>query len=235
MHCTPQPALALSHQPKTYALHHLHTRYRAIHTSRSETLPSQRSCEYAHSENCTIFTVSVRKVSVQACASAFETSVQAHLKVQMCSSTLAVKLCSRSIASLTVKLPARSVPASTLAAKLRVRSQRSLESTRSFDRTRSFAATIVEASTHSSGSKLRYTRSFYFFRRNRSMVIASLTACRRVGDETRGSLREVRVKPYSNGAQTSPLGEVRAPFETEVSARCTDSGIAHLTSLKSDV
>ena len=204
MHCTPQPALALSHQPKTYALHHLHTRYRAIHTSRSETLLSQRSCEYAHSENCTIFTVrwcsfhcegaqsssaSVSKVSPRACASAFETSVQAHLKVQMCSSTLAVKLCSRSVASLTVKLCCRSVAASTLAAKLRVRSQRSLESTRSFDRTRSFAATIVEASTHSSGSKLRYTRSFTYFRRNRSTVLASLTACRRVGDVDATSYR----------------------------------------------
>ena len=89
------------------------------------------------------------KVSLQACASAFETSVQAHLKVQMYSSTLAVKLCSRSVASLTVKLCCRSVAASTLAAKLRVRSQRSLESTRSFDRTRSFAASV---------SKLRPTR-----------------------------------------------------------------------------
>ena len=40
---------------------------RAIHTSRSETLLSQLR-EYTHSKNCTIFTVSVRKVSVQACA-----------------------------------------------------------------------------------------------------------------------------------------------------------------------
>ena len=32
----------------------------------SETLLSQCSFEYAHSENCTIFTVSVRKVSVRA-------------------------------------------------------------------------------------------------------------------------------------------------------------------------
>jgi len=188
MHCTPQPALALSPQPKTSALHHLHTRYRAIHTSRSETLLSQRSCEYAQSENCTIFTVSVCKVSLRACASAFETSVQAHLKFQMCSRTLAAKLCSRSVASLTVELCCRSVAASTLAAKLRVRLQRRLESTRSFDRTRSFAATIVEALTHSSWSKLRYTRSFSYFRRNRSTLLASLTACRRVGDETRGSL-----------------------------------------------
>ena len=147
--------------------------------ARSETLLSQRTCKYAHSENCTIFTVrwrsfhcegaqsfstSVSKVSLRACASAFATSVQADLKVQMCSSTFAVKLCSRSIASLTVKLCSRSVAASTLAAKLRVRS---LESTRSFDCTRSFAATIVEASTHSSGSKLRYTRSFSYFCQNR--------------------------------------------------------------------
>ena len=149
------------------------------------------------------------EVSLRACASAFETSVQAHLKVQICSSTLAVKLCSCSVALLTVKLCCRSVAASTLAAKLRVRSQRSLESTRSFGRTRSFAATIVEASAHSSGSKLRYTRGFSYFRRNRSTFLASLTACRRVGDETRGSghCREVRVKPHSDGAQSSPLGE----------------------------
>ena len=76
----------------------------------------------------------------------------------------------------------------TLAAKVRVRSQRRLESTRTFNRTRSFAATIVEASIYPGGSKLRYTRSFSYFRRNRSTVLASLTACRRVGDETRGSL-----------------------------------------------
>ena len=143
------------------------------------------------------------KVSLQACASAFETSVKAHLKVQMCSSTLAVKLYSRSVASLTVKLCFCSVAASTLAAKLRVRSQRSLESTRSFDRTRSFAATIVEASTHLSGSKLQCTRSFSCFRRNRSTVVASLTACRRVCDETRGHCREFGVKPCSNSTNFS--------------------------------
>ena len=97
----------------------------------------------------------------------------------------------------------------TLAAKLRVHSQRSLESIRSFDRPRSFAATIVEASTHSnveasthsSGSKLH--SQFYFFRRNRSTVLASLTACRRVADETRGHCREFGVKPCSNGTNFS--------------------------------
>ena len=157
--------------------------------ARSETLLSQCSFEYARSENCTIFTVSVCEVSLQACASAFETSVQAHPKVQICTSSLAVKRCSRSIASntLAVKLCCRSVASSTLAAKLRVHSQRSLERTRSFDRTRSFATTIVEAWIHSSGSKLRFTHSLPP-RRNRSMVLASLTACRCVGDETRGSL-----------------------------------------------
>ena len=36
--------------------------------ARSETSLSQRSFEYARSENCTIFTVSVREVSVRACA-----------------------------------------------------------------------------------------------------------------------------------------------------------------------
>ena len=121
--------------------------------------------------------------------------------------------------------------ASTLAAKLRVRSQQSLESTRSFDRTRSFAATIVEASTHSSGSKLRYTRSFSYFRRNRSTVLASLTACRRVGDEPRG-------RSVSNHIQTvlklPHQAKVRAPFEMEDSTtsylRHIDSVIARLTS-----
>ena len=144
--------------------------------------------------------------------------MQAHLKVQICSSTLAVKLCSRSVASLTVKLCCRSVAASTLAAKLRVRSQRSLESTRSFDRTRSFAATIVEASTHSSGSKLRYTHSFSYFRRNRSTVLASLRRADVSVTSLGGHCRGNGVKSCSNGALTSPLGEVNAPFETQLSA-----------------
>ena len=115
-----------------------------------------KACLYT--TNCTVFTVSMCEVSVRACA-----------KFQIRSSTLAVKLCSRSVAS------------STLAAKLRVLPQRSLEST--LTRRRCFAATIVEASTHPSGSKLRYTRNFSFstataFRYNRSTVLASLTACR---------------------------------------------------------
>ena len=127
------------------------------------------------------------EVPLRVRASVYETLVQAHLKVQTRSSSLAVKLCSRSVASstLAVQLCCRSVSSSTFAAKLRVISQRGLESTRSFARTRSFAATIVEASTYSSGSKLRYTCSFSFSCRNRSMVLASLTACRRFGDETR--------------------------------------------------
>ena len=148
------------------------------------------------------------KVSLRACASAFKTSVQAHLKVRMCSSTLAVKLCSRSVASLTVKLCCPSVAASTLAAKLRVRSQRSLESTRSFDRTRSFAATLSKLRPIPVGRSFD-TLTVFLISRNRSTVLASLTVCRRVGDETRvgGHCREVRVKSYSDGAQTSPLGE----------------------------
>ena len=137
--------------------------------ARSDTSLSQRSFEYARSENCEraqFFSASVCEVPLRACASVFETSVQAHPKVQIRFSSLAVKLCSRSVASstLAVQLCCRSIASSTLAATLRVLSQRGLESTRSLDHTRSFSATIVEASTHSSGSKLRYTRSFYFFR-----------------------------------------------------------------------
>ena len=71
--------------------------------------------------NCTIFAVSVREVSLRACSSVFETLVQAYPKVQTRSSTLAVKLRSCSVAS------------STLEAKIRVLSQRSLEGTRSLD------------------------------------------------------------------------------------------------------
>ena len=134
------------------------------------------------------FGASMCEVLLRAWASVFETWMQAHAKVQIRSSTLAVELCSRSAASsmLAVKLCACSVASRTLVAKLRVLSQRNLESTQSLGHTRSFAATIVEASTHSCGSKLRYTRSFYFF--------------------------------SGNGAPTSLLGEVRAPFETELTA-----------------
>ena len=39
-----------------------------LELARSETLLSQRSFEYARSVNCTIFTVSVRKVLMRACA-----------------------------------------------------------------------------------------------------------------------------------------------------------------------
>ena len=77
---------------------------------------------------------------------------------------------------------------------------------------------IVEASTHSNGSKLRYTHSFSYFRKNRSTVLASL---RRAGVSVTspgGHCREHGVKSCSNGALTSPLGEVNAPFETQVSA-----------------
>ena len=63
-----------------------------------------------------------------------------------------------------------------------------------------FAATIVEASTHSSGSKLRYNRSFYVYRRTRSTVLARLTACRRVGDET-GPTLSITVR-QSSGQHT---------------------------------
>ena len=142
--------------------------------------------------------------------------MQAHLKIQICSSTLAVKLYSLSVASLTVKLCCRSIAASTLAAsklavKLRVRLQQSLESTRSFDRTRSFPLSKLRP--------LRYTYSFSFFRRNRSTVVASLrradVSVTRLGNH----FREFGGKPCSHSALISPLGEVRAPIETEVSAR----------------
>ena len=102
----------------------------------------------------------VREVSLPACASIFETSVQAYMKDQINSSTLAGKLCSRTVAvsMLAVKLCSHSVALSTLAVKVQLISQRSLEST--CDRTRSFAATIIEASTHMIGSKIEYAHSF---------------------------------------------------------------------------
>ena len=59
-------------------------------------------------------------ISLRACSSAFEPSVQAYPKVQIRSSTLAVKLCCRSVASstLAVKLCCCIVASSTLAVKL---------------------------------------------------------------------------------------------------------------------
>ena len=114
---------------------YIHTKHQAPHTYTCNHACIEQTADF-HCERVQSFSAGECKVSVRVCASVFETSVQAHLKVQICSSTLAVKLCS--LASLTVKLCCRSVAASTLAAKLRVRSQQSLESTRSFDRTRSF-------------------------------------------------------------------------------------------------
>ena len=150
--------------------------------------------------------------------------MQAHLKVQICSSTLAVKLYSRSVASLTVKLCCRSVATSTLAAK-----QKSGE----YSKLRPHSKLpIVEASTRSSGSKLRYTHSFSYFRRNRSTVLANLRRADVSVTSPGCHCRENGVKSCSNGALTSPLGEVNAPFETQVSI---DSGIAHFTSLESAV
>ena len=124
MHHTPQPALALSHQPKPYALHHLHTRMRCIICIPAADTGLHLRIKYhmqacVYTTNCTIFTVSVCELSLRVCLSVFETSVQAYPKVQIRSSTLAVKLCSRSVASsmLAVKLCSRSVASSTLAAK----------------------------------------------------------------------------------------------------------------------
>ena len=163
MHCTPQPALSLSHQPKTYALHHhayqiprytcvLNIR-RPMHTHAS--MPVYNKLHHFHCERARSFIASECEVSLRACSCVFETSVQAYPKVQIRSSTLTVKLCSRSVA-----WSARSET---------VLSQRSFEHARSeawrvleLDHTRSFAATIVEASTHLSELKLRYARSFYF-------------------------------------------------------------------------
>ena len=73
-----------------------------------------------HTTKCTISTVSLGKVSLRACSSAFEPSVQAYPKVQIRSSTLAVKLCCRSVAlsTLAVKLCCCSVALSMLAVKL---------------------------------------------------------------------------------------------------------------------
>ena len=51
-----------------------------------------------HCERARSFSASRCEVSVRACTSAFETSVQAHPKVQIRSSTLALKLCSCSVA-----------------------------------------------------------------------------------------------------------------------------------------
>ena len=144
--CTPDTAL--------YIRIPSHTPYTCQHACIQQT--ASFHCERARG-----FSASKCEVSVRACASAFETSVQAHWKVQISSSTFAGKHRSRSVASstLTVKLCCRSVAPSTLAAKLR-----SLESIRSFDRTRSFAATLVEASTHSSGSQTSiHSRLLFFF------------------------------------------------------------------------
>ena len=121
---------------------------RPIHIHAS--MPVYNKLHHFHCERAQSFSASVREVSLP--ASVFEALVRAYPKIQIRSSTVAVKLCSRSVAS------------STLAAKLRVLSQQSLKSTRSLDRTQSFAATIVGASTHSSGLKLRYACSFPFCR-----------------------------------------------------------------------
>ena len=66
-----------------------------------------------------------------------------HYKIRL--STLEYA-CTKASSMLVVKLCSRSVASSTLAAKARVLSQRSLQSTRTLNRNRSFAATIVGAS-----------------------------------------------------------------------------------------
>ena len=137
--------------------------------------------------------------------------MQAHLKVQICSSTLAVKLYSRSVASLTVKLCCRPC-------LQRVRLQRSFECARSKVWRVLEASTAREASTRSSGSKLRYTHSFSYFRRNRSTVLASLRRADVSVMSLGGHCRVNGVKSCSNGAVTFTLGEVNSPFETQVSA-----------------
>ena len=73
-----------------------------------------------HTTNCTIFTVSMGKVSLRACLSAFKPSVQAYPKVQIRSGMLAVKVCCRSVASsmLAVKNCCRGVASSMLAVKV---------------------------------------------------------------------------------------------------------------------
>ena len=116
--------------------------------ARSEVLLMQRSFEYAHSENCTVFSASVREVSVRACAKFHceRARVHAHLRLQCkrtwrfhCSSTLTVELHSRSVASLTVKLCCRPC-------LQRVRLQRSFECARSKVWRVLEASTALEAS-----------------------------------------------------------------------------------------
>ena len=108
MHCTPQPALALSHQPKTYTLHHLHTRYHATHTyyirRPMHTHASMPVYNKLHHITVSVqsFSASEGEVSLGACTSIFETSSQAQTKVQIHTSSLAVKHCSRSVASSTL-------------------------------------------------------------------------------------------------------------------------------------
>ena len=107
------------------------------------------------------------------------------------SSMLALKLCSRNIGS------------STLAAKLQVLSQQSLEHTRSLDRTRSFATTIVGASPIRVGRSFHTLSVFVFSATKQAMVLGSLTACRGVlidkGVTVRGPCQT-----SLKGAQTSP-------------------------------
>ena len=140
---------------------YMHIKHQAPHAYTCKHACIEQTAHF-HCERQQNFSASECEVSVRACASVFETSVQAQPEVQIRTSSLAVKLCSRSEALLTVKLCCRSVAASTLA-----------PSTRSFECARSKvwrareASTALEASlrpvskssTHSSGSKLQYTYS----------------------------------------------------------------------------
>ena len=112
---------------------YIHIKQQAPHAFTCKHACIQQTAHF-HCQRAQGFSASECEVSVRACASAFETSVQAHLKVQTCTSSLAVKLYSRGVALLTVKVCCHSeasstLAASTLAGKLRVRSQQSLEST----------------------------------------------------------------------------------------------------------
>ena len=129
--------------------------------------------------------------------------VSAHLKVQICSSTLAVKLYSRSVASLTVKLCYRPCL------------QRSLECARSKVWSVLEASTALEASHCRSFDPFEWVEAsihsqFFNFCRNRSTVLASLRRADVSVTSPGGHCRKNGVKSCSNGALISPNGEVGA-------------------------
>ena len=97
MHRTPQPALALSHQPKhmhciiciPYTRLHMRIKHQAPHAYTC-SMPVYKILHHFHCEHVQSVTAKVHEVSLRACAkfycergSVFETLVQAHLRVQI--------------------------------------------------------------------------------------------------------------------------------------------------------